>query len=270
MDAQGDQEAALWRADYGSNLRDAAGVLSLVAESGSAAIDRDSLAQRISTVGRTLSTQEAVWSLLAAHALTDDTGASGLSVDGADVSGPFVRLLEDDALTPVALTNTKSVATDLTLTTFGVPVVAPDAGGYGYSIERSYYTMEGDPITLPARVGTRYVAVLRIIPVEDMQARLMINDPLPAGFEIDNPNLLRSGDVRALDWLKSTDAQHTEFRADRFLAAVDLRGQKQIDLAYVVRAISPGTYHHPAASVEDMYRPQYRARTRTGQLVVVE
>jgi hypothetical protein len=181
-----------------------------------------------------------------------------------------VRLLEDDAVTPVAITNTSGVATDLTLTVFGVPEVAPEAGGYGYTIERSYYTMEGDPITSPARVGTRYAAVLRIKPIEKVQARLMINDPLPAGFEIDNPNLLRSGDVRALDWLKPTEAQHTEFRADRFLAAVDLRGQKQIDLAYVVRAISPGRYHHPAASVEDMYRPHYRARTETGQLVVVE
>lgn len=270
IDADAGQEPALWRADYGSNLRDAAGVLSLAAESGSAAVDRDALAQRISTAGRTLSTQEAVWSLLAAHALTDDAGPSGLSVDGVDVSGPFVRLLEDDALSPVAITNTSGVATDLTLTTFGVPEVAPDAGGYGYTIERFYYTMEGNPITLPARVGTRYVAVLRIKPVENVQARLMINDPLPAGFEIDNPNLLRSGDVKALNWLKSSDTQHTEFRADRFLAAVDLRGQKQIDLAYVVRAISPGTYHHPAASVEDMYRPHYRARTKTGQLVVVE
>ncbi len=270
MTAHADQEPALWRADYGSNLRDAAGVLSLAAESGSATVDRDALAQRISSAGRTLSTQEAAWSLLAAHALTTDAGQSGLSVDGVAVSGPFVRLLEDDGLTPVAITNTSGAATDLTLTTFGVPEVAPGAGGYGYTIERSYYTMEGNPITSPALVGTRYVAVLRIKPVENVQARLMINDPLPAGFEIDNPNLLRSGDVRALDWLNPTEAQHTEFRADRFLAAVDLRGQKQIDLAYVVRAISPGRYHHPAASVEDMYRPHYRARTETGQLVVVE
>ena len=38
-------------------------------------------------------------------------------------------------------------------------------------------------------------------------------------------------------------------------------------LAYVVRAVTPGTYAHPAATVEDMYRPQYSARTATGMAI---
>jgi uncharacterized protein YfaS (alpha-2-macroglobulin family) len=99
----------------------------------------------------------------------------------------------------------------------------------------------------------------------------MINDPLPAGFEIDNPNILRGGDIRALDWLElETETQTTEFRQDRFLAAVDWRSDKAFRLAYIVRAVSPGDFHHPAASVEDMYRPQFRARTAAGRLVVAE
>lgn len=98
----------------------------------------------------------------------------------------------------------------------------------------------------------------------------MINDPLPAGLEIDNPNLLQSGDIRALDWLATAYPQHTEFRSDRFLAAVDWRNDASFDLAYIVRAVSPGSYHHPAASVEDMYRPQYRAITATGRMRVTE
>lgn len=98
----------------------------------------------------------------------------------------------------------------------------------------------------------------------------MIDDPLPAGVEIDNPNLLRSGDIAALDWLKVSDTQNAEFRSDRFLAAVDLRGTRTVTLAYVARAVSPGSFHHPAASVEDMYRPRYRARTATGRVTVSE
>ena len=97
----------------------------------------------------------------------------------------------------------------------------------------------------------------------------MVNDPLPAGFEIDNPNLLRSGDVKALDWLQTTqNLQNTEFREDRFLAAVDHFGTEPFRLAYILRAIAPGSYYHPAASVEDMYRPIYRARTDAGRVVV--
>ena len=41
-------------------------------------------------------------------------------------------------------------------------------------------------------------------------------------------------------------------------------------LAYIVRAISPGTFRQPAASVEDMYRPDYRARTAAGRVTVTE
>lgn len=99
----------------------------------------------------------------------------------------------------------------------------------------------------------------------------MITDPLPAGFEIDNPNLLRAGDIKALDWLQVTaETETTEFRQDRFLAAVDWSSDKPIRLAYVVRAVTPGQFHHPAASVEDMYRPTYRAVGAAGTVRVSE
>ncbi|MDN3712782.1 hypothetical protein QWZ10_15285 [Paracoccus cavernae] len=29
----------------------------------------------------------------------------------------------------------------------------------------------------------------------------MVTDPLPAGFEIDNPNLISAGDISQLSWL---------------------------------------------------------------------
>jgi uncharacterized protein YfaS (alpha-2-macroglobulin family) len=35
-----------------------------------------------------------------------------------------------------------------------------------------------------------------------------------------------------------------------------------------VRAVTPGNYAHPAASVEDMYRPELSARTATGRMEV--
>ncbi len=39
-------------------------------------------------------------------------------------------------------------------------------------------------------------------------------------------------------------------------------------IAYIVRAVTPGTYVHPAATVEDMYRPERYARTAAGTLTV--
>ncbi|MEI9900527.1 MAG: hypothetical protein WDN31_10860 [Hyphomicrobium sp.] len=54
---------------------------------------------------------------------------------------------------------------------------------------------------------------------------MLLVDRLPAGFEIDNPHLVDSGDVKALDWLKSTvQPEHSEFRDDRFVAAFNFSG----------------------------------------------
>ena len=63
---------------------------------------------------------------------------------------------------------------------------------------------------------------------------------------------------------------HAEFRQDRFLAALDRSDATPFRLAYVVRAISPGSYHHPAPSVEDMYRPDFRANGDAGRVTVTE
>ena len=262
----------LWRSDYGTHLRDAAGVLSLAVEAGSTALDAHKLADRIGAAQRDLSTQESAWALMAAHAMVRDPGVSGLEIDGLPASGPLVRMLEDQIdNAPVRIHNTLKQPVQITLTTTGVPEVPADAGGYGYGIKRQYFTPEGEELSLDQlTTGQRLVVVLTVSPFETGGARLMVNDPLPAGLEIDNPRLLRSGDIREMPWLKTTYAENAEFRADRFLAAVDWRSDKPFRLAYVVRAISPGVFHQPAATVEDMYRPQYNARTNTGRVMIAE
>ena len=128
-------------------------------------------------------------------------------------------------MSPQTLTNTAAMDTEITLTTFGVPEQPGPADGYGYRIDRSYFDMDGQPATLDGlKSGERLVAALKITPFGNGEARLIVDDPLPAGLEIDNPNLLRSGDVRSLDWLQTIYPEHSEFRSDRFIAAVDCPG----------------------------------------------
>jgi len=264
-------ETPVWRADYGTDLRDAAGLIALSAEAGSDVVDRETLAGYVAAPGRTRSTQEAMWTLLAAQALIDRPGGAGFTLNGAPVDGPLVRLLRPGA-PAIRLGNESGRPAILTLTTFGVPERPEPAGGTGYAIARRHYTLEGEPVALDAvQAGTRLVTVLEVTPFDHTEARLMVSDPLPAGFEIDNPNLLRGGDIRALDWLELTgEVRHTEFRQDRFLAALDRRGDGAFRLAYIMRATSPGSYRHPAASVEDMYRPDRRAWTDAGRAGVTE
>ena len=263
----------LWRSDYGTRLRDNAAVLTLAVEAGSTAIDRNQIADAIVPLqgGPQRSTQEAVWSLLAANALVDDATQNTLTVNGQAPQGPLIHVLDAQAAAaPLEIANGGTGDTTLTLTTFGVPEVPEPKGGEGYAIERAYFDMEGNPANPgDIAIGTRLVTVLTVQPFATAQARLMVNDPLPAGFEIDNPNLLRTGDINALDWLNAVqDVENSEFRTDRFLTAIDWRSDTAFRLAYIVRAVSPGTFHHPAASVEDMYRPRFRARTETGTVVI--
>jgi len=269
--AASEPDKPVWRDDYGTPLRDAAAVLTLAAEAGSNAVDREALASRVAPQAgaRALSTQEQVWSLLAAHAmLGSGEAARGIEVEGVPAEGPLVHMLESGIATPLRFSNTSGDPVPMVLTTFGVPEVPEPAGGNGYTIERRYFTTEGQPAD-PAEVaaGTRLVALLTVQPWAESEARLMVSDPLPAGFEIDNPSLLGSGDISALDWLQMTgNVRSAEFRSDRFLAAIDQRGDEPLRLAYIVRAITPGVFHHPAASVEDMYRPRFRAQSAPGQV----
>ncbi|WP_296426981.1 alpha-2-macroglobulin family protein [Yoonia sp.] len=263
-------EALDWRSDYGTNRRDTAAVLTLAVEAGSDAINRDVLLRSIGGNASRASTQEAAWTLLAAHALVNELQGGGLVIDGQVPAGPVVQLRDaDTGAAPVTVANTGIDPTEITVTTFGVPTDPEPAAGNGYAIERAYFTTDGtavDPAAIVA--GARLVAVLTVRPFGRQEARLMVNDPLPAGFEIDNPNLLQGGDIAALDWLAPVRGENAEFRSDRFLAAVDWRSDQPFQLAYIVRAVSPGMFHHPAASVEDMYRPQMRARTDAGRVTI--
>ena len=266
-------EGQVWRDDYGTNLRDAAAVLTLAVEAGSDAVDREALLARVARGDKWLSTQEATWSLLAANALLTDSAAQGLTLDGDAMTGPLVEVMAGaDLAVPRVIGNDGARATDLTVTTFGVPVVPEPASGNGYGIERRYFTMEGEPVDIAeVEQGARLVTLITVTPWERSDGRLIVSDPLPAGFEIDNPNLIRGGDIAALEWLQLTnDTETTEFRQDRFIAAVNWSSDKAFRLAYIVRAVTPGRFHHPAPLVEDMYRPTYRATGEAGSVVIAE
>lgn len=267
-------EDQVWRADYGTRLRDATALLALASEAGSTAINAADLSEAVASrmIGQPLSTQEATWALLATHALIDRPDAAGFTINGVPAERPVIALGEDEAAMPQAITNGTGKSATVTLTTFGVPAEPEPAGGRGYTIARSYYTMEGEPADIASvKQGTRLVAVIEVTPHGNGEARLMVNDPLPAGFEIDNPSLIRAGDIAALSWLDTAEeTRMTEFRQDRFLAALDWTSDQPFRLAYILRAISPGQFHQPAATVEDMYRPDYRARTNAGEVRVTE
>lgn len=268
---------SLARSDYGSALRDGAAVLALAAEARPAPAIIPELARVVAGEWERkayTSTQEQTWMLLAARAIQDQDASLKLEVNGAGHDGRYAaRMSGEDLLkTPVTIANRGSEPVSAVLTTVAAPVQPLPAGGDGFTIERNYYTLDGEPANISeARQNERYVVVLKVTESNRWRSRVLVTDLLPAGLEIDNPSLVDSASLANFEWIGEVEAAHTEFRSDRFVAAFDRSGSSNDDitLAYVVRAVTPGIYDHPAASVEDMYRPQFSARTATGRMQVL-
>ncbi len=267
-----------YRDDYGSNLRDNAAVLTLAAETRSASnVDIRTLATRIATSSqarRYTSTQENAWMLLAAAALIKDSQAARFRMDGNTISGPFFRTFTDTRLNgaPVTVTNLGTDALVAVVAATGVPLVPEPQGGNGFRIVREVFDTDGNPIRLTTiKQNDRVVVKLRVTAENKDGGHMMIVDPIPAGFEIENPDLSFNEDVTVYPWLTTDIADHTEARTDRFVAAMDRYSGDALEysVAYTMRAVSPGVFTAPAATVEDMYRPERFARTATGKVEVV-
>jgi uncharacterized protein YfaS (alpha-2-macroglobulin family) len=158
------------------------------------------------------------------------------------------------------------------VTVSGAPETPEPAASQGFKIERKYYTLDGEPADpSKAKQNDRFAVVLTVTDEKPQFARVMLADYLPAGFEIDNPHLVSSGDANALPWIKDgTEAAHAEFKDDRFAAAFERQADSPavFTAAYIVRAVTPGKYVLPQAVVEDMYRPDRFGRTATGRIEV--
>ncbi|WP_028346176.1 alpha-2-macroglobulin family protein [Bradyrhizobium murdochi] len=263
------------RVDYGSALRDAAALVSLASEGNAPRATLTQAVQRVEAArGLTpyTSTQENAWMVLAARALSKETLA--LDIDGSPVKAAVYRSYKAEAVAgkPVRITNTGDAPLQAVVSVSGSPVTPEPAASNGFKIERNYFTLDGKPADVTkAKQNDRFAVVLKITEAKPEHGHIMVADYLPAGLEIDNPRLVSSGDSGTLDWIEDgEEPEHTEFRDDRFTAAIDRASDDQsvFTVAYIVRAVSPGKYVLPQAYVEDMYNPSRYGRTGTGSVEV--
>ena len=263
------------RVDYGSALRDAAALVSLGSEGNASSATITQAVLRVEAArGLTpyTSTQENAWLVLASRALSKETLA--LDVNGSPVKTALYRSYKaaDMAGQPVKIPNTGDTPVQAVVSVSGAPVTPEPAASNGFKIERNYFTLDGKPADpSKAKQNDRFAVVLKITEAKPEYGHIMVSDYLAAGFEIDNPHLVSSGDTGTLDWIEDgEEPENTEFRDDRFTAAID-RGSDDkavFTVAYVVRAVSPGKYVLPQAYVEDMYNPSRYGRTGTGNVEV--
>ena len=263
------------RVDYGSALRDAAALVSLASEGNA---PRATLTQAVARVeaarGLTpyTSTQENAWLVLASRALAKES--MSLDVDGSAVKTALYRSYKaaEMAGKPIKITNSGEASVQAVVSVGGAPITPEPAASNGFKIERNYFTLDGKPADVTkARQNDRFAVVLKVTEAKPEYGHIIVSDYLPAGLEIDNPHLVSSGDTGTLDWIEDgEEPEHTEFRDDRFTAAIDRASDDKavFTVAYVVRAVSPGKYVLPQAYVEDMYNPSRYGRSGTGSVEV--
>ncbi|MDB5515029.1 MAG: alpha-2-macroglobulin, partial [Tardiphaga sp.] len=265
------------RVDYGSALRDAAALVSLASEGNAPQATLISAVQRVEAArGLTpyTSTQENAWLVLASRALAKDAGKLTLEIDGTPVKTALYRSYKASEMAgkPIKITNTGDTPVQAVVSVTGAPITPEPAASNGFKIERNYFTLDGKPADpTKAKQNDRFAVVLKVTEAKPEYGHIIVADYLPAGFEIDNPHLVSSGDTGTLDWIEDgEDPENTEFRDDRFTAAIERASDDKsvFTVAYVVRAVSPGKYVLPQAYVEDMYNPSRYGRTGTGTIEV--
>jgi uncharacterized protein YfaS (alpha-2-macroglobulin family) len=267
------------RVDYGSALRDAAALVSLASDGNAPRATLTQAVQRVEAArGLTpfTSTQENAWLVLASRALAKEANTLALDVNGSAVKTALYRSYKAAEMSgqPIKITNTGDTPVQAVVSVSGSPITPEPAASNGFKIERNYFTLDGKPADVTkAKQNDRFAVVLKITEAKPEYGHIMVADYLPAGFEIDNPHLVSSGDSGTLDWIEDgEEPENTEFRDDRFTAAIDRKSDDKavFTVAYIVRAVSPGKYVLPQAYVEDMYNPSRYGRTGTGSVEVAK
>lgn len=260
---------------YQTPLRDLAGVLALAAE-----VDMTDVVESLATrLGKDIpdadeqTTQEKAYLLLASNALTKGKPQPEISSEAAGKAGDTRFSLEGEAASlKASFTNSGSGPVWQTTLVRGAPSEPPAASASQFSIAKDVFNLQGGRVDL-ARVerGDRLVVRLTMKPEQKRTNPMIVEDLLPAGFEIEAVLQYDDGEggKGAFSWLGDIDtAKVTETRDDRFVSAIDVRDES-VTLAYVVRAITPGSFTFPGAVTEDMYRPDVYARS-SSQTVTIQ
>ena len=264
-----------WWWDYGSDLRDDAALLAILAETAGGREDLRGLTQALEDRfdgRRHLSTQEQAWLLLATHALVDsDAAEMNLTVDGEALPARRETLYLKGGPEASEVRNDGPEAVRLIRSVSGVPLEALPPETEGLRVSRTYFDLEGRVVE-PERVRQNelLVVLLRGESLHSLDHEALVVDLLPAGFEIENAKLGGQAKDRFGFLPELSRARFEAARDDRYVAAIDLGPrQRSFALAYLVRAVTPGRYALPGVFLEDMYKRQYRALGPSARIDVV-
>ena len=252
--------------NYGGALRNKAALVRLIKEAGrtdEAQMLFADLALELKT-RRYLSTQEMSMLLRASKVLDIHKSTPKLTVNGIPYQENAAPVFKADTLTALpSVTNqgTHALWYDLSFIATPDPVSTTSHENRGFSIDKHFYTLDGEPVD-PSQIArnSRIVVVIKGTIQDSAIKHPLITDWLPAGFEIENPTISGIDASDGLKWLgKKSALLHAAYRDDRFEAALQNDSNNSFVTAYLVRAVTTGSFTLPPARIEDMYQPRYRA-----------
>ncbi len=260
---------------YGSELRDAALMYSVLAKSGQAEGKQLLAVFDLTRQRRWLSTQERNALFQAAVASASDgqstTEASLITSDFTqeiNEKGVFTSLIDFAQLDSLKSISANETTLYASLELIGEHKNPPRPYQNEISVSRDYFDLQGNPTELKTLASGDLILVRITASAGRNLPDALIVDLLPAGLEIENQNLadasvdiskLSVDGVSVADWQQRQKIEHVEYRDDRFVAALHLDEYRSRQLFYLVRAVTPGEYFVPAPYAEDMYRPFYHA-----------
>lgn len=262
---------------YASDLRNAAAMIA-VAHEHLGADQSSELLNYVSAAtqeAQYLNTQEQSYLVRMIAALDAGRGELSLKTQGLDLAKS--KTSQSTNLGGQAISgggtiqNTGDKAVWVTVTLSGLPDGDPGAVSEGYTLTKEVFSLSGQSISQSQLVkGERAIIRVKIDPERNRSAMIVLADLLPAGVEIESilvPD--EAGDTGPYRFLGSlTDLDMAEMRDDRLVASERLNrwDDKEISVAYIVRAVTQGEFVFPGAVAEDMYRPEFNGRTVSTRL----
>jgi uncharacterized protein YfaS (alpha-2-macroglobulin family) len=158
-------------------------------------------------------------------------------------------------------------------TSEGIPLDLPEyyqklaAKNEGMTVQREWLDEEGNPIDITRlKQNDLVVAKITLNPHGRTYDNIAIEDLLPAGMEIENPNL---DTTQSLPWVtdKSDWCIRRDIRDDRILLFTRSFSRTSTFL-YLARAVTPGTFVVPPVSAECMYEPDVRSVTSQSEMII--
>jgi len=258
--------------NYGGGLRDEASLMILMKESA-LGLDWESAYSDLALTAKDrkyLSTQEMSQLLRASYVANIKPADLRLTVGGKELqlsNGEYVIKAKDINSIPI-ITNSSSGKVWYNTSFQATPIASSYSSmqDSGFSITKKIYNLEGELQDINHfKQNDRLVIILEGTIDSNHIQNPLVSDWLPAGFELENPNINGIDAISGLKWVdKLSDTDSLSYKDDRFEAAIsidsDTKGRFKV--AFVVRVVSRGVYTMPPAYVVDMYQPRYRATSR--------